>query len=120
MSEFNRYDALRQYIKSLGKDVKEEFDRLERITFTSNSKNRIRKRRRGLRLAWLLRDYNPNSFRVWLRYEIRGTSYPNIIKSISEYLPTGDSIYDYPAFNICSDEDLEKAKQMIKFAYENL
>lgn len=117
MSEINRYEALCQYIKSLGKDVRDELDQLERIAFSSNSKNKIRRKKQGLRLAWLLRNYNPNSFRVWVRREMRGTPYPDTIKTISDYTPFGGWEKDYPAFNICSDEDLEKAKQIIKFAY---
>ncbi len=120
MSELNRYELLCQYIKSLGKDV-EKLDQQKKIAFISDSKNT--RRTKGLKLVWLLRNYDPNNFRVWVRSETRGimgTAYPNMIKTMSDYLPRGRYNNDSPSFNIRSDEDLVKAKKIIKFAYENL
>ena len=122
MPELDRYEQLCQYIKSLGNDIK-EFEQKERISFVSDSKNKIRTVWKGLKLVQLEKNYNPYNFRVLVRIEKRGmmgTSYPYIIKTISDYSPTGGSKDYYPSFRICSDEDLEKAKKIIKFAYENL
>lgn len=106
---------LYDFIKNLGKDINEILDKEVRFTFDSVSKIQ----NKPLRLAWFYRKpTKTGSFGVHVRKDNFEHTYPDIIKTISQY--TSDGGRGYPAFKIISKNDLEKAKEIIKFAYDNL
>ena len=112
----SRYDKLINFIGSLGDDIIEMHQQI-RIAFSSKS----RKNNKSARLVWICKlehSGTPESFWIWLRKDTTQCQYPAAIKTISDYRDDGG--YGYPAFKISSNQDLEMAKQMIKFAYNKL
>jgi hypothetical protein len=79
------------------------------------SLSRMNNKKRGL--AWVAYPATDKSLRVWVRKEVYG-KYPADIKSMPGYKENGWG--GYPEFKIANNDDAEKAKIFIKFAYEKL
>lgn len=110
------YDRLLDYIRHLGDDI-EEVEQEIRIAFSSQSRLKGNK----MRLVWICKpDYSGTTdfFWVWVRKDTESTPYPEIIKTITHYVDDGG--FGYPAFKVGSENDLHKAKEVIRFAYERL
>lgn len=108
----NYKQILYNYICSLGSDIKEN-DQLMRISFSSISKPAKAMRR----LVWIEKTDKITDFWVWVRKERRDKEYPN--KNVSKFNPYG-GWGGIPAFKILTNVDLTIAKDMVKYAYDNL
>lgn len=102
---------LYDYVNDLGTDI-QKLEQKKRIAFSSISHHTKKIRR----LVWIEKTDKTEDFWVWIRKEIRGKEYPN--KNVSKYTPDGG--FHYPAFKIVTDEDLSTAKEIIKYAYDNM
>jgi len=117
----HRHKELIKYIKSLGSDVRRESQK--RLCFSYLSKKV--KRRYNLALIYPKRMPNEERpFTVHIRNDAPSYAphiqYPSEITTISGYTSKVNTSDFYPKFKIVTDDDIEKAKRIIKFAYDNL
>lgn len=112
-TESSYFSELVSFIRKLGPDIVEEQQQV-RLAFSSKSK----KNNKEMRLVWLKKGAK-NSVRVWLRKESTKVSYSELIRELKEY-EYGGWYSNYLTFTISDKNTLEKAKEVIKYAYENL
>jgi hypothetical protein len=117
----HRHKELVKYIESLGSDVRRESQK--RLCFSYLSKKA--KKRYNLILIYPKRmPHEEKPFTVHIRNDAPSYAphiqYPSEITTISGYISKANTSDFYPKFKIVTDDDIEKAKRIIEFAYDNL
>lgn len=115
LSERVRIELI-SYINNLGKDILPENQEAREYCFSSISK--VENKRLSLVYLYLYKRY-PRSgiWKVWIRNERPQIAYLPFVYNMPNYDDKRDY---YPSFEIHSAEDLEKTKEIIKFAYDKL
>lgn len=107
---FNKMESL---IKNLSGIEPEPSDTM--IKYCSFSKRKNKK----MGLVWLDYPKKGSLFRVHLRKETDDTKYPQeIVSQMKNYRPR--DFGGYPSFIVKSEQDVDNAIVLIKYAYENL